>query len=239
MLQGCMEATKLLYITRGCYSFGEVDFWAKELSCSEFCTMEDAVSALSKRCNLYVRFEDYNEIDDKALRQFKLHMKKYPILSNGEEIGLMENPIQPSEHDEACDIFKMRQMLNNLCSCVIDCVERASNGAEQQQTEETQPFPTELDNEQAKKYFARAVEAGLMNEQYEWKASKALLSCFCQEMSNKLCLGKGYSNGQQRISWKPFEKLFGYSDLRGGLNDIKKTGQDPIGIEKINAIFQE
>lgn len=61
-------------------------------------------------------------------------------------------------------------------------------------------------------------------------------------MSVKLDLGKGYnSEGQKRLSWKPFEQLFGIKKgaLRTSLNDIQKTGQDPIGIEKIDQIIED
>lgn len=103
-------------------------------------------------------------------------------------------------------------------------------------------MPRELDTEPARKYFARAVEAGLMSEQFEWLASQSLLACFCREMSVNLDLGKGYSSeGQKRLSWKPFEALFNVKakNLTTSLNDIKKTGQDPIGIEKVEAIFKD
>lgn len=103
-------------------------------------------------------------------------------------------------------------------------------------------LPSELDTEQAREYFARAVAAGLMSEQYKWLASQSLLACFCREMSVNLDLGKGYSSeGQKRLSWKPFEALFGIKKgaLRASLNDIQKTGQEPRNIEKVNAIFRD
>lgn len=103
-------------------------------------------------------------------------------------------------------------------------------------------LPSELDTEQARKYFARAVAAGLMSERYKWLASQSLLACFCREMSVNLDLGKGYSSeGQKRLSWKPFEALFNVKakNLTTSLNDIKKTGQDPIGIKKVEAIFKD
>lgn len=103
-------------------------------------------------------------------------------------------------------------------------------------------MPTELNTDRAKEIFAKAVEAGLMSKDYEWLASKSMLACFCREMSVKLDLGKAYnSDGQKRLVWKPFEQLFNAKkgSLRASLNDIHKTGQNPIGIEKINAIFQE
>lgn len=103
-------------------------------------------------------------------------------------------------------------------------------------------LPAELDNERARRYFSRAVEAGLMSEQYKWTATKALLACFCREMCTKLDLGKGYnSEGQKRFSWKPFEQLFGIKAgaLRTSLNDIQRTGQNPTDIEKLNDIFKD
>ena len=103
-------------------------------------------------------------------------------------------------------------------------------------------LPTELDTEQARKYFERAVNAGLMSKQYKWLASQALLACYCREMSIKLDLGKGYkAEGQKRLSWKPFEQLFDKKRgaLRASLNDIQKTGQDPTGIGKVNDIFRD
>lgn len=119
---------------------------------------------------------------------------------------------------------------------------QASEGVDELPTFELQELPTEIDTEQARKYFARAVDVGLMSEQFEWLASQSLLACFCREMSLKLGLGKGYSSeGQRRLSWKPFEALFNVNakNLITSLNDIKKTGQDPIGIEKVEAIFKD
>lgn len=102
--------------------------------------------------------------------------------------------------------------------------------------------PSELDTEQARKYFARAVEAGLMTEQFEWHKSQVLLACFAREMSLKLRLNSAQnSDGTHRTSWRPFEHLFGLKKyaLRTSYQDMRKTGQEPIGIEKVDAIFEE
>ena len=150
------------------------------------------------------------------------------------------------EIEETC-IYSLDQDLANSCKPWLYWLyqyfpPQASEGVDELPTVELQELPTELDTEQARKYFARAVAAGLMSEQYKWLASQSLLACFCREMSVNLDLGKGYnSEGQKRLSWKPFEALFNVKakNLITSINDIKKTGQDPIGIEKVEAIFKD
>lgn len=103
-------------------------------------------------------------------------------------------------------------------------------------------FPSELDTKQARKYFARAVEAGLMSKQYKWQKSQLLLSFFAQEMSIKLGLNKAQNkDGSSRISWKPFEILFGIEKghLRQSMNDFKKDLQEPMELDIVTTIFQD
>ena len=101
-------------------------------------------------------------------------------------------------------------------------------------------MPRVLDTEQARKYFARAVEAGLMTDDYKWQKSKSLLAVFSSKMSDKLYLGRGIeANGVKRISWQPFEMLFEVTGLRCTLNDIQKTGKQPKGIEIVDGIFKD
>ena len=102
-------------------------------------------------------------------------------------------------------------------------------------------LPMELDNDEAAKYFAKAIEIGLMDESDNWSKGKQLLSCFAREMSLRLGLNKAQnSDGTQRISWQPFEQLFKIDKgkLRSNYNDIQKTGQTPHGIELIDKIFE-
>lgn len=109
-------------------------------------------------------------------------------------------------------------------------------------SEPQQPtLPMELDNDEAAKYFAKAIEIGLMDESYNWSKGMQLLSCFAREMSLRLGLNKAQnSDGTQRISWQPFEQLFKIDKgkLRSNYNDIQKTGQTPHGIELIDKIFE-
>ena len=109
-------------------------------------------------------------------------------------------------------------------------------GKEQQKGQkETQPTPKELDTDEAKTCFTKAIELGLMTDDFKWLKGLQMLACFAREMSLKMNLGKG-----ERISWKPFESLFCVSDgkLRLNYNDIQKTGQEPKEAYLIDKIFE-
>ena len=106
---------------------------------------------------------------------------------------------------------------------------------------ECSELPKELQSDDAKKYFAKAIDLGLMSESYEWKKGLQLLACFAREMSLHLNMGKGYNaDGTKRISWKPFEILFDIkrNKLRSNYNDIQKTGQNPSDIDLIDKVFE-
>lgn len=97
-------------------------------------------------------------------------------------------------------------------------------------------LPHELDTPKARAYFDRAVEVGLMDDDYKWQKGLQLLACFAREMSLRLKLGKG----DNRISWKPFEQLFSIpkGKLRSNYNDVLKVGQSPVGSELLDKVFQ-
>ena len=141
-------------------------------------------------------------------------------------------PLKGVEYFEWAKVNDLRHELYSMCICVKTCVEQANK--------KVVAFPDELNTEQAKKYFAKAIEVGLMNEQYKWAKSKALLACFCREMSNKLNLSKATKDdGGKYVKWKPFEMLFGYRNLKLDLNQIKQTGENPKGIEIVDSIFKD
>jgi len=121
-------------------------------------------------------------------------------------------------------------------------IDEALPKLEPQQTPEptnTKPqqnkLPNELNTDEALKYFAKAKEIGLIDDNYTWLKGKQLLACFCREMSFKLELGKG-----GRISWQPFEILFKTKkgSLRSNLNDIQKTGEAPTDIYLVDKVFK-
>lgn len=106
---------------------------------------------------------------------------------------------------------------------------------------EPQQMPPELDNKNAKRYFDKAIELGLMDRNYKWLKGLQMLACFANEMSKRLKLGKGAnSDGRPRISWQPFEILFSVDrgKLRLNYNDIQKTGQQPKESCLIDKVFE-
>lgn len=95
-------------------------------------------------------------------------------------------------------------------------------------------LPKELDTDEAKMYFDRAIKIGLMDSNNKWLEGKQMLAWFASKMSDSLKLGKG-----DRISWKPFETLFGFKpgELRSHFNDIQKTGNPPKNASLIDNVF--
>ena len=100
---------------------------------------------------------------------------------------------------------------------------------------EPQRLVKELTTPEAKAYFKKAIDLGLMDSNFRWLKGRQMLACFAREMSLKLNMGKG-----DRIAWKPFEMLFGVTlgKLRLNYNDIQKTGQDPKEAYLINRVFE-
>lgn len=105
----------------------------------------------------------------------------------------------------------------------------------QEQAAEQHKLPVELNTDEAKKYFKRAIDLGLMDDNYKWLGGLQTCAYFASRMSDKLKLGKG-----ERINWKPFEALFGVpkGKLRLNLNDVIKTGGNPKNIKLIKNIFE-
>lgn len=109
------------------------------------------------------------------------------------------------------------------------------------QSEPQRVVPDVLATDEAKRYFEKAIDLGLMDADYNWLKGLQMLACFAREMSMKLQLGKGVNgNGQPKISWQPFEILFGLEKykLRSNYNDIQKIGQSPIEIGLIDKVFE-
>ncbi len=99
-------------------------------------------------------------------------------------------------------------------------------------------IPKELESDQAKQLFDKARSLGLLDDDYQWKKSKALLAYFADKASIRLGLSKAEQDGQPKIPWKPFETLFHISGLADAKNVyINKTGKLPIGHDIVDTVF--
>lgn len=131
---------------------------------------------------------------------------------------------------------------NTLCfkKCVAVCGE-ISQGLGFFTIAQPQQLPKELETKEAKRYFAKAIELGLMDNNYKWLKGLQMLSLFASKMSDKLNLNKATNtNGTKRIAWQPFELLFGIEKgkLRSNLNDIQRTGVEPKEAYLIDEVFK-
>ena len=103
-------------------------------------------------------------------------------------------------------------------------------------------MPPELDTAKAKELFQKAIDAGLIsvteNGGYRWKGTKALLAYFADLANEHLKLGKGEYRGSVKISWKPFERLFGVSGLAVAKRDFQLTGNLPDGYGQVDSLFK-
>ena len=106
---------------------------------------------------------------------------------------------------------------------------------EQATAVESEQVPQELQSEQARIYFSRAIDAGLMEETargYRWLKTNVLLAYFAEEMAKRFGIYK---------KWKTFERLFNKENLSNSKQTwLKENGYkdyEPIGYEKVKSIF--
>ncbi len=118
--------------------------------------------------------------------------------------------------------------------------EQAAPKPQQEKDEQTQTktLPNELNTEEALRCFAKAIELGLMSENYEWKLkSKKSLIYFMGKMSEWLEL----SNRMGAVCWQPFVELFG-GEVRNIASTYSKmtTEKEPLPKEAdlINRVFE-
>lgn len=110
----------------------------------------------------------------------------------------------------------------------------------EKQQQKPQQIPKELSTPEAKIYLDKAIELNLIDNGYKWRRNKQLLAYFAEQMSNRLNLSnKLDKDGKQTIAWKPFEILFGKTDLKGAKQNWMRinTKFEPTGFEEIDKIF--
>ncbi len=149
-----------------------------------------------------------------------------------DEVG--NKPIQQGVRIKYNDTFCVKK-------CRAVCEEISQELKERFKIAEPQQLPKELETEEATRYFTKAIELGLMNDNYEWSKGLQMLSLFAREMSLRLKLSKATNaDGTGRIAWKPFEQLFNIekNKLRSNFNDIQKTGIEPKEKDLIDKVFE-
>jgi hypothetical protein len=100
-------------------------------------------------------------------------------------------------------------------------------------------FPIELMGKQAKEYLQAGINAGLMGADYQWLKTKGLAAYFASKMTDALNMSKAQSGDKKYNRWQPFEKLWGYKELRLSYNEFKnKTGDLPREYKIVDAIFK-
>lgn len=88
--------------------------------------------------------------------------------------------------------------------------------------------PAELNTDRARAIFAKAVEAGLMTEQYKWLKTASLYGYFVDKVSDVL----GIKDNADRIKWAMFGKIIpNHSKMlntaKQAINDYKNKGLPP------------
>ncbi len=109
-------------------------------------------------------------------------------------------------------------------------------------------IPHKLKTKEADEIFQRAINAGFMNEKFEWLDTLQLLAYFAEKMSHHLDLTtKMDKDGNIVTLWQPFENLFQYKGKKEGVNKIKNAKQnwmksntkfEPTRFEKIDILFE-
>lgn len=104
----------------------------------------------------------------------------------------------------------------------------------------------DLETDVAKRLLSKAESAGLIKvegHRYTWTKEKQLAAYFAMRASRWLNLRKGKLdvNDNQTISWAPFEKLFGLSNLKLCKHDWLKINPDffPTGHKEVDILFDK
>jgi len=200
------------------------------------------ITTLEQYADIWARLEEYNtsEGDNEEAYNFLLDLKdifhEYICRLDG---VLLYHHIDLMKVQQDCGVVLMRERsMNDLAWAVGSEVlaKKLVNDCQQAPEPQQEPILAErLKKDDAQKYFKKAIELKLMDENYKWLKGLEMLACFARDMSNKLNMGKG-----DRISWKPFEELFCIErgKLRLNYNDIQKTGRSPTESNLIDKVFE-
>ena len=155
----------------------------------ELCTLLGEVEAI----NIEEIKQELFSLDGEPLKRFVKDLREY-IPNYGAVIESLKSDELLAILEKIHGSKKAHLITDNLTAIAMTAITKIGNVAlilselqpqEQPQRQAPQEpstereVPSELDTEQARKYFSRAVEAGLMTEQFEWLATQAQLGYFC------------------------------------------------------------
>lgn len=104
-------------------------------------------------------------------------------------------------------------------------------------------LPQELTSEDAKTIFNKGIEKGLIisqGDKLKWTGNKRLLAYFAEKMCQNFNLSnKQDKDGNDTISWKPFEQLFNVNNLKSAKQAFMQlnTRFEPEGFEIVDKLF--
>lgn len=104
-------------------------------------------------------------------------------------------------------------------------------------------LPEELKKNEVVGIFQRAIDANLIvhtPKGLKWKDTKQLLAYFAVRLSELFDLSKRVDkDGNKTTSWKPFENLFGETDLKGAKQNWMRSNTkfEPTGFKKVDALL--
>lgn len=90
-------------------------------------------------------------------------------------------------------------------------------------------LPQELNTDEAKKYFSNAIEAGFMDNCYQWKGTMYQAALFAEICSEKLCL---------KYKWKTFEMFWDVTHLAQTRRESKERFGKVDKENEIIALFE-
>lgn len=201
------------------------------------------ISILDENQNIICLADYLAEIQDYIINNHLYEKAKELILYK----DLLQKVYDYCQTDKA--VPEAKQMAKECdfigCCAVLEVLEQWLNDKGQNDnTERAKTYskdielPKELDNDKGKSIIDKAIAKGLCSDKYKWFKSKALLAYFSDRASEYLNLGKGEYDGKAKISWKPFESLFGISGLSGAKRDYQKTGTLPNGHKDVDQLFE-
>ena len=104
-------------------------------------------------------------------------------------------------------------------------------------------LPQELKSEEAISIFNKGIEKGLIISQgdtLKWTGNKRLLAYFAEKMCQHFNLSnKQDKDGNDTVSWKPFEQLFDIKNLKSAKQAFMQlnTRFEPEGFESVDSLF--